>query len=277
MKLLPPCYIDVSLAWAEYRDIPDAINVVATPMPAYILWLLVNGELQVTVPDFPRRIPSGSLILFPPEMRRDVHATSPLRWYSVAIFPINPLARVFLKQLHAPAVLHPGRDALNTFEAVMHLLVQESLHNDAVTDYTRGGLLLNLIGLIWRQFGPTESTSVERTIPDWLISSLQQMQRHPGMTVNALAEAAGYSVAHYRHLFSHWLGVPPHAYLCEHQLHLAQSLLLSTDLSVAEISEQVGFKTQSYFTRMFTRAIGIPPLRYRLVQQNVRYSRNIVA
>jgi AraC-like DNA-binding protein len=41
------------------------------------------------------------------------------------------------------------------------------------------------------------------------------------------------------------------------------SAAISTDLRVKEIAEQLGYDTPSYFERVFTRLMGIAPLRER--------------
>jgi AraC-like DNA-binding protein len=43
----------------------------------------------------------------------------------------------------------------------------------------------------------------------------------------------------------------------------ARSLLLQTDLPVADIAEQLGFRDVSHFSRAFSKHFGTSPGRYR--------------
>ncbi|HOL91914.1 MAG TPA: AraC family transcriptional regulator [Clostridiales bacterium] len=52
-------------------------------------------------------------------------------------------------------------------------------------------------------------------------------------------------------------------YLLHHRLKLACESLAHTNLSIAEISEAVGFKYDTYFIRQFTAKMGMSPTEYR--------------
>lgn len=52
-------------------------------------------------------------------------------------------------------------------------------------------------------------------------------------------------------------------YLLRRRIGKAQNLLLTTDLSMARIAEQVGFETQNYFNAQFSKIVGMPPRKYR--------------
>jgi len=52
-------------------------------------------------------------------------------------------------------------------------------------------------------------------------------------------------------------------YLLRHRLKLACESLVHTNLSLAEISEAIGFKYDTYFIRQFTAKMGMSPTEYR--------------
>ena len=52
-------------------------------------------------------------------------------------------------------------------------------------------------------------------------------------------------------------------YMNHYRLEKACELLLTTDLSVIEISENTGFENHSYFIRLFRRQYQMTPLKYR--------------
>jgi AraC-like DNA-binding protein len=53
--------------------------------------------------------------------------------------------------------------------------------------------------------------------------------------------------------------MPPIRYLTSWRMHLAQELLLGTDLGVATIARRVGYESEEAFSRAFKRARGRPP------------------
>jgi AraC-like DNA-binding protein len=56
---------------------------------------------------------------------------------------------------------------------------------------------------------------------------------------------------------------PPRAWLYRTRVERARKYLLSTDLTVAEVSEQSGFRDVSHFSRTFRAVYGSSPGRYR--------------
>lgn len=78
-----------------------------------------------------------------------------------------------------------------------------------------------------------------------------------------VAGAAGASVAHTQRCYGAVFG---HSLLYAIQtirLERARELLRTTDLPIHSIGAAVGFESQSYFTRLFAREVGLPPGRYR--------------
>ena len=59
------------------------------------------------------------------------------------------------------------------------------------------------------------------------------------------------------------MGYAPMKYLLRRRLGEAQTLLISTDTTIAKIAESVGFDTQSYFNFQFAKNVGMPPSQYR--------------
>ena len=64
-------------------------------------------------------------------------------------------------------------------------------------------------------------------------------------------------------------GTTPRNYIIQLRLKKARELLLDTDRSISEISEQVGFSSVHYFSRFFKAKEQYSPVEYRL-----RYARN---
>lgn len=58
--------------------------------------------------------------------------------------------------------------------------------------------------------------------------------------------------------------------LREIKLEKAKWLLITTDLSVQNVSEIIGFKEKSYFFRIFKKRYGMTPLKYRKVNRDLR-------
>lgn len=58
-------------------------------------------------------------------------------------------------------------------------------------------------------------------------------------------------------------GIRPCSICCSRRIGEAQTLLITTDLSITRIAEMVGYDTQSYFNLQFTKNVGMPPNKFR--------------
>lgn len=77
------------------------------------------------------------------------------------------------------------------------------------------------------------------------------------------AELLGISKPHFMRLFKHVTGQSFVSYLNHFRIAKAQALLTSTDKSLAELSQEVGFCDQSYFGSVFRKTVHMTPLSYR--------------
>ncbi|MFR7592935.1 MAG: AraC family transcriptional regulator [Longibaculum sp.] len=83
------------------------------------------------------------------------------------------------------------------------------------------------------------------------------------ITLESLAEYMKMNKYYMAHEFKRCMGVSPINYLIERRIKECKSLLTTTSLSIAEISETVGFSSQSYFSQMFKKNTGMTPKQYR--------------
>lgn len=78
-----------------------------------------------------------------------------------------------------------------------------------------------------------------------------------------LAQQHGFSVRTFNRRFKLATGMTPLEYLQQRRLQAATSLLRDSNLTVAEVGQQVGYGDASYFTRMFRRQFDFTPQQYR--------------
>ena len=83
------------------------------------------------------------------------------------------------------------------------------------------------------------------------------------VSLSVLAEEFHLSAQYISQLFKNEIGVGFLAYLTNIRMERAKQLLLSTSLSIAEVSEQSGYGDYRVFTKVFKKAEGITPSQYR--------------
>ncbi|MFL6140502.1 MAG: helix-turn-helix domain-containing protein [Labedaea sp.] len=83
------------------------------------------------------------------------------------------------------------------------------------------------------------------------------------LTIDDLARSAMFSKFHFTRVFQRVTGVSPGRFLSAMRLEEAKRLLLSTTLTVADISHRVGYNSVGTFSSRFRNSVGVSPTTYR--------------
>ena len=83
------------------------------------------------------------------------------------------------------------------------------------------------------------------------------------ITIDHLADISCVTKSHLIKIFTREVGETPLQYVIRKKIQHAQTLLLSSTMSVGEIAKAVGFQDPSYFIRLFKKNIGFTPKEYR--------------
>ncbi|MEG4321827.1 MULTISPECIES: AraC family transcriptional regulator [unclassified Microcoleus] len=78
-----------------------------------------------------------------------------------------------------------------------------------------------------------------------------------------LANLVHMSPYYFTRLFKQSTGIAPHQYVTKCRIEKAKLLLKQPGFSLAYISQQVGFKDQSHFSKTFCKIVGVTPKKYR--------------
>ncbi len=83
------------------------------------------------------------------------------------------------------------------------------------------------------------------------------------LNVHDLAAVAMVSAAHFSRRFKRLFGQPPHEYLYYRRIERAKWLLRTSDMSVTDICNAVGYSSLGTFTTTFVRLVGESPTTHR--------------
>lgn len=83
------------------------------------------------------------------------------------------------------------------------------------------------------------------------------------MTLDSLAAVAFMNKYYLSHEFKRHIGKSVIDYLIDKRISVAKVLLETTNHSMDQISQIVGFNSQSYFNQIFKKKLGITPSKYR--------------
>ena len=101
--------------------------------------------------------------------------------------------------------------------------------------------------------------------PQWLQNFLSYINTPDNMSlkINDLTKSTGYSREHLSREFKNYMGQTIETYITKQKMNYSLSLLANTDFSIAFISNELGYDSQSSFTNNFRKQFGITPANWR--------------
>lgn len=157
-------------------------------------------------------------------------------------------------------VMKTGRPLLNKVLPSLNCLLKPMITNK-VPVYDRNG---KIIGVAMAYYS-VDSTSDSPTWSQRLANVIDHIHHHYAEQVKseALAKIARVSETHLKRIFNRLFGMPPIEYVILTRINAARDLLETTDRTVGDIAQAVGFYDHSHFIRHFKRLRGCTPNQYR--------------
>ena len=106
-------------------------------------------------------------------------------------------------------------------------------------------------------FSTAAVQSTTRQINDYIMDHLTE-----GITVSGIAAAFHYSRSRMSTLYKQATGLGIHEFITKELFSKAKELLSRGDLTITEVSEQLGFSSPEYFSRRFSQCVGMTPSRF---------------
>lgn len=232
--------------------------------------LILGCEGQIVVEDTPVQVHGTTLL-----------AAYPGQVHGYTLHPAGPSSEVWLVKLRVAREWRQSQ--WRPLPGVLTgLAPQETLH-DAMgrffSDWTHHGkspiALAHLATVIsqWptsaaessqpRPAGPATPTGDSVSLRVRRAAETLSQRYHAPPDLEALAAAANLSPRHFARCFQADFGCSPHHYVATRRLDVARSMLLRSELQIAEVAEQMGFTSPAAFSRWFSRLAGQSPRRFR--------------
>ena len=160
------------------------------------------------------------------------------------------------RKLHVEA----HSDVATIFEKIL----SEELHKKSNSDIVIASAFISALGIMSRiaTDSPQKDTikGYEKIFPalDAINSDCTDRKG-----VEEYAKMCNLSASYFTHLFTKIIGSPPMEYKQLRRMDIAKKLLITTRLSIKEISTIIGFNDPLYFARCFKQTVGKSPSQFR--------------
>lgn len=145
--------------------------------------------------------------------------------------------------------------------SMLQQLIQNYLIPGGVAFLRSKAMFLNILEEIILSYRKNDfETKLENM--DMIIDFIQQHYQRE-ITVNDIANHFDIERRKFTYLFEKKIGVSPTIYLTELRIGQSKFLLRTSDLSISEIAESVGYNDYFYFSRVFKKVTGLSPTDFR--------------
>lgn len=253
-------YLRVRTLWARQHEWVRGTMWDAPPIPSYVLWLVQQGVVDVTLDGKFFQIKAGEVWLHAYAKDRSIIVREDARWLTLG-WDASFYGNVDVLAPLAPAQWRPA--CCEPLENWLLQLVETENAASWEGALIHDSLTRAVVGWCWKERGGGLERLVQENLSPWLHRVLENMRRHPEMSVHHHTAASGYSPAQFRRHFQRILGCSPRDYLVQVRLEQARNLLESTLLPVVNVATQAGFANPEHFSRQFAQRYGTSPSRYR--------------
>jgi len=104
------------------------------------------------------------------------------------------------------------------------------------------------------------------------LTYIQQHYQDSSLTLERVADELHITSVYLSRMIKHELGISYVGLLTQMRINKAVDLLKTTDLSIRDIAETVGYDTQHYFSTTFKKVVGISPMQFKNDVENVHLS-----
>lgn len=126
-------------------------------------------------------------------------------------------------------------------------------------------LLDQVMELLAPRLTPQEQE--ENNLIQCIENYLSENYRDADFTVQRAADHFQLSISNLSHYFKNHVGVSVSEYVEQLRMHAAQEMLTSTDCSVGQIANEIGYAQPATFMRAFKKVCGMSPTAYRNMAQ----------
>ena len=156
----------------------------------------------------------------------------------------------------------------NLMENMIESMLYEYMNEDVINQYSMGLVFLYLLNHL-ENLSHNSSMDYKETIVQSVLEYINSDCKNANLT--KIAADTHQSVTVLSKLIKQKTGANFQDLLQQRRFQAAVKLLEETDLSIEDISLDVGYENQSYFFRQFKKRFGMTPRSYRITHQTSTY------
>lgn len=231
----------------------------------YILIYCIDGKGELKINKKKLCISGGSFFVIPVNIphtyKADENDPWTIYWIHFKGTQSNAIANLLIKQLNGNLGWLPfNEDRIRLFKDIYaHLEKGYSMDNLTYANMCLWHYLNSFI--FSSKFDVTKKAEQFNAVEQSIAFMQKSIEKF--LTLEDIAQSVHLSPSHFSFLFKKETGFPPIEYFSHLKIQKACQFLLFTDLKIKQVGSALGIEDPYYFSRMFTKVMGIPPKEYK--------------
>ncbi len=235
----------------------------------YILIYCIEGGGTVKIADELHRLEANQLIMIPPHTPHSYFADNATPWSIYWVHFLGHSADYFAESFRYPFSITTADNSraqyrLSLFEEIFFTLNSGS---DTSHIHYANCCFMHFLATIkyfniYRRSTPTQEKSYGDKMSIRLIHYMSE-NIDKQLTSRDFATYVGLSESYLYRCFFKEMGIAPSGYFMNLKVKKACVLLRDTNLLIKDIALKLGYKEQFYFSKIFTKVMGVSPSNYR--------------
>lgn len=228
----------------------------------YVLQICFEGDGFCEFNGHTSRIKAGQYFILPPGKKHIYGSYKNLSWKVGWIHLLGRdvtdiVSRINLNGFGKPHDFHVSETWQLLFEEVTNSLEQDLSYTNVAGKCSYLSPLLSEFIYRDRMDFSKSADPVEKAI------KMMHMNVGNQLTLDSMASKAGLSVSRFSVVFKNKTGTSPNEYFLGIKMQKACHYLITSTMTVREISSHLAFDDPYYFSRCFKKRMGASPLHYR--------------
>ncbi len=227
---------------------------------SFLIMLITKGSCKVTIPEGRYIANEGDVVILDCYAMHQYESVT--QWEAIWIHFDGVLSREYYNQICTTIgnVIRP-HDIPVVTHALNKIIYMFQEANTIVEASISKYITLLLTELLLTNASASKDMEKQNSLSAAITHINEQFSK--SISLEYLAKISSLSPFYFSRLFTKQVGVSPHQYIITTRVNFAKFLLITTTLSIKEISFQSGFTSESSFCAMFKKKENVTPSEYR--------------
>ncbi|MGK4179994.1 AraC family transcriptional regulator [Lapidilactobacillus dextrinicus] len=254
---------ELSIFEVGYEDVRTRAPYQYEQLDYYLIHFIVHGEGLFSIENETHQLGRGDGFVIPPYTNNNYYPLAGNPWSYRWIGVRGTAAKKIFKNIGLGSgtyVYHHDdvHQLDQLFADVFDFFANDHLYGSLGKFYE----IVSLLTDDYHQRSRVETTPEQQYMIE-AVKIIQSQYTDPNLQIGQIAEIIKIERSYLYKIFMRHLAISPKTYLLQYRINQSTQLLLSSNLSIAEIATQTGFSNYSQFSKSFSKYRHISPTAFR--------------